>query len=161
MGSRTLSGVQYGKETTHGTAVAADTILYCRCTLPDTDRDTHAGALNFTRCNYTNFTEDGFPNESFGDGSGGQLSGETYPTWNVSKGNMSMGNWTYYTADTPGASHNSMLEAGEMAIILITLPDYGVTANKKFTIELKPAIGPVITIPRTSPGQIDKTMNLH
>ena len=49
MGSRTLSGVQYGKEGTHGTAVAADTILYCRCTLPDSDRDTHIPSAELGR----------------------------------------------------------------------------------------------------------------
>jgi flagellin FlaB len=123
-----------------------------KLTIAYSDRDMHAGALNYTKCNYSNFTEDSYPNEA---------GGERYPTYNVSKGNMSMGNWTYYTADTPGAVHNSMLEAGEMVAVLITLPDYGVTANKKFTIELKPAIGPVIIVPRTSPGQVDETMTLH
>ena len=116
-----------------------------------TDENTHVGALNFTRCNYTNYTADGYPNES----------GQQYPTNNVSRCNMSMGNWTYYTADTPGASHNRMLEPGEKMLVIVTLPDYGVTANKKFRIELKPSVGPVIVIPRTAPGQVDETMTLH
>lgn len=111
-----------------------------------TDLDTHEGALTHAPTVYT--TYDGImPNET--------------TSLNVSKCNMSMSSWTYYTANTPGATHNRMLEAGEKVVVLITLPDYGVTANKPFTIELKPAIGPVITIPRVAPGQIDETMNLH
>lgn len=38
MGVKSLTKVQFGKETTHGTAVAADTILLCTLDLPDADR---------------------------------------------------------------------------------------------------------------------------
>lgn len=121
-----------------------------RLAISYTDRDIHIGGLNLTSAGYYNIALKKYTinltntNES-----------------DVIKGNMSMGNWTYYTADTPGAMHNRMLEAGEKVIILITLPGYGVTANRPFTIEMKPSIGAVITIPRTAPGQIDETVNLH
>lgn len=39
MGSKVLTKVQYGKETTHGTAVAADTMLLCAVSLPESDRE--------------------------------------------------------------------------------------------------------------------------
>lgn len=112
-----------------------------KLTISYTDRSTHEGSLNRTEAGY---------NTTSG----------TFDT-NVSKGDLRMGNWTYYTADTPGAVHNNLLEPQEKAIILITLPDYGVTANKPFTIELKPSVGAVIEIPRTAPGQIDQTMTLY
>ncbi len=117
-----------------------------KLTVSYTDRDTHVGALNYTKIYYTDYVG-GYPNET--------------NNANVTRINMSMGNWTYYTADTPGATHNNLLEPQEKAIILITLPEYGVTANKPFTLELKPYTGAVIAIPRTAPGQIDKTMTLY
>ena len=80
---------------------------------------------------------------------------------NASRGNMTMGCWNYTTSDTPGAHDNSLLEPGEEVAVLITLPDYGVTANQAFTIELKPTVGATIEIQRTAPGQIDKTMILY
>ncbi|MQY53974.1 MAG: hypothetical protein GH149_01585, partial [Methanosarcinales archaeon] len=115
-----------------------------------TDRDVHVGGLNLTNAGHYNSTQGKYT-----------ISSTDYNESYVAKGNMSMGNWTYSTADTPGAVHNRMLEAGEKVIVLITLPDYGVTANKPFTIELKPSIGAVITIPRSAPGQIDETVILH
>ena len=98
-----------------------------KLTITYTDEDTHQGALNFTRTNYTDakgvvyFTASGMPKEWMAQ----------HPSYNVSESNMSMGNWTYYTADTPGATHNRMLEPGEIAVIIITLPGYGSKANKK------------------------------
>jgi len=46
MGTRVLSKVQYGKETAHGTAVAADTMLLCTATLPEADRETKIPTVN-------------------------------------------------------------------------------------------------------------------
>ena len=41
MGTKALIKVQAGKEATHGTAVAADTMLLCTLDLPEADRDIH------------------------------------------------------------------------------------------------------------------------
>lgn len=41
MGTKQLKKCQYGKETIHGTAVAADTMLLCKVSLPETDREVH------------------------------------------------------------------------------------------------------------------------
>ena len=115
-----------------------------RLTISYTDEDTHVGELNYTKTNY-----DGYKNGTLNE------------TGNVSKGNFMMGNWTYWTADTPGAEHNNLLETDEKVIVLIGLPDYGVTAGKSFSIELKPSTGAVIEITKKAPGQIDKTMILY
>jgi len=115
-----------------------------RLTISYTDEDTHVGELNYTKTNY-----DGYKNGTLNE------------TGNVSKGNFMMGNWTYWTADTPGAEHNNLLETDEKVIVLIGLPEYGVTAGKSFSIELKPSTGAVIEITKKAPGQIDKTMILY
>lgn len=115
-----------------------------RLTISYTDEDTHVGELNYTKTNYSGY-DNGTLNE----------------TGNVSKGDFMMGNWTYWTADTPGAEHNNLLETDEKVIVLIGLPDYGVTAGKSFSIELKPSTGAVIEITKKAPGQIDKTMILY
>lgn len=115
-----------------------------KLTISYTDEDTHVGELNYTKTNYSGY-DNGTLNE----------------TGNVSKGNFTMGSWTYWTADTPGAEHNNLLETDEKVIVLIGLPDYGVTAGKSFSIELKPSTGAVIEIAKKAPGQIDKTMILY
>jgi len=115
-----------------------------RLTISYTDEDTHVGELNYTKTNYS-----GYDN------------GTLKETGNVSKGDFMMGSWTYWTADTPGAEHNNLLETDEKVIVLIGLPDYGVTAGKSFSIELKPSTGAVIEITKKAPGQIDKTMILY
>jgi len=115
-----------------------------KLTISYTDEDTHVGELNYTKTNYS-----GYDN------------GTLKETGNVSKGAFTMGSWTYWTADTPGAEHNNLLETDEKVIVLIGLPDYGVTAGKSFSIELKPSTGAVIEIAKKAPGQIDKTMILY
>jgi hypothetical protein len=41
MGTKVLTKVQAGKETTHGDAVAADTMLLMQASLPESDREVH------------------------------------------------------------------------------------------------------------------------
>ena len=41
MGVKVLTKVQYGKESAHGTAVAADTMLLCTIGIPEDDRHVH------------------------------------------------------------------------------------------------------------------------
>jgi len=77
---------------------------------------------------------------------------------NASLGNLTMPSWNYTILYSDG---DALLEFGEKAKILVALPEYGVTANQEFTIEVKPAEGATLAITRTAPASIDKTMNLH
>jgi flagellin FlaB len=113
-------------------------------TISYTDRTIHIGNLTYTATTY-----DGYTNGTLNE------------TGNVSLGDLAMGSWTYHTLNTPEAVHNNYLEPMEQARVLITLPQYGVTANKDFTIELKPTVGAALTIPKRAPGQIDKTFSLN
>jgi len=77
---------------------------------------------------------------------------------NASLGNLTMPSWNYTIIHGDG---DALLEFGEKAKILVALPDYGVTENQEFTIEVKPAEGATLAITRTAPASIDKTVNLH
>jgi len=84
----------------------------------------------------------------------------TYRNWgNASKGNLTMGSWSYSLATSEMGKPN-MLEPNEKMTVIVALPEYGVTANKEFKIDFKPALGGSITISKTAPGTIDKTMVL-
>ena len=78
---------------------------------------------------------------------------------NASLGNLTTRpSWNYTIIHGDG---DALLEFGEKAKIIVALPEPGVTANQEFTIEVKPAEGATLTITRTAPPAIDKTMNLH
>jgi flagellin FlaB len=77
---------------------------------------------------------------------------------NASLGNMTMGCWNF--SITRGDS-DVLLEAGEQAKIIVSLPDYGVTVNQDFTIEFKPATGAVLGIARSAPPSVHKTDIVH
>lgn len=65
---------------------------------------------------------------------------------------------TYTTAVVTG-NNDSLLEAGELLELTITLPvSASVTANKVFTLELKPPSGSVLVIQRTAPASITQTV---
>ena len=84
----------------------------------------------------------------------------TYRSWgNASKGNLTMGSWSYSLA-TSEMGKSNMLDPNEKMTVIVALPEYGVTANKEFKIDFKPALGGSITISKTAPGTIDKTMVL-
>jgi len=84
----------------------------------------------------------------------------TYRNWgNASKGNLTMGSWNYSLATSEMGKPN-MLDPNEKMNVIVALPEYGVTANKEFKIDFKPAQGGSITISKTAPGAIDKTMVL-
>jgi len=84
---------------------------------------------------------------------------ENTATNNVSKGNLTMGSWSYSLATSEMGKPN-MLDPNEKMTVIVALPEYGVTANKEFKIDFKPALGGSITISKTAPGTIDKTMVL-
>ena len=77
---------------------------------------------------------------------------------NASLGNLTMPswNWTIVKGDS-----DNLLEEGELAKIIVALPDYGVTANKWFTIEVKPAKGATLTITKNAPKSIKKSQALY
>ncbi|MHC1610404.1 MAG: archaellin/type IV pilin N-terminal domain-containing protein [Candidatus Methanospirareceae archaeon] len=68
------------------------------------------------------------------------------------------GNWSYTILGSDG---DSLLEKGEKVEISMVLPENGVEANKRFSIEVKPATGATIAVTRTAPASIDAVMNLH
>ncbi len=87
--------------------------------------------------------------------------GLDYRTYtNASKGNLTMGSWNYSLA-TEEMGKANMLDPNEKMTVIVALPDYGVTVNKQFKIDFKPALGGSITITKTAPGAIDKTMLLY
>jgi len=77
---------------------------------------------------------------------------------NASLGNITMGCWNF--SITRGDT-DVLLEAGEQAKIIVSLPDYGVTVNQDFTIEFKPAAGAVLGIARSAPPSVHKTDIVH
>ncbi|MCK4734576.1 MAG: hypothetical protein KAT65_19125 [Methanophagales archaeon] len=79
---------------------------------------------------------------------------------NASKGELPMSSWNYALATTEMGKVN-MLDPNEKMTVLVALPDYGVLVNKQFKIDFKPAMGGTITLTKTSPGNIDKTMLLY
>ena len=71
------------------------------------------------------------------------------------------GEWNYTILGTSGYGDNdNLLEFGEKAQITIALPDGGVVADQKFSVEIKPARGATISIERTAPSAIDAVMDL-
>jgi len=81
-------------------------------------------------------------------------------TNNVSLGNLSLASWSYSLA-TDEMGESSMLDPNEKITVIVALPEYGVTVTKEFMIDFKPALGGTITLSKTAPGAIDKTMLLY
>lgn len=77
---------------------------------------------------------------------------------NSSKANFTMPSWNYTIINGDG---DNLIEFGEQVKIVVGLPDYGVTVNKEFTVEVKPASGATLSITRTAPPSIDLTMDLN
>ncbi len=85
-------------------------------------------------------------------------------TANASSGNLtvsaSSGQWTY-TLLTDETGGSNMLDPTEKMLILVALPDWGATAYEEFAVDIKPAQGATLTITKTAPGAIQKTMVLN
>ena len=85
-------------------------------------------------------------------------------TANASSGNFTVtatsGQWTYslLTGEMGGSN---MLDPTEKMLILIALPDWGAIAYEEFVVDIKPAQGATLTITKTAPGAIQKTMVLN
>ena len=100
-------------------------------TMAYTSENTHVGNVTYT----ASITEDELKAGASGDGS-----------------------WSYAILGSDG---DSLLEKGEKAEISMILPENGVAANKRFSIEVKPATGATIAVTRIAPASIDAVMNLH
>jgi len=85
---------------------------------------------------------------------------ENTATNNVSSGNLTMQYWSYSLA-TDEMGNANMLDPNEKITVIVALPSYGVLVNKQFQIDFKPALGGTITLTKTAPGNIDKTMLLY
>ena len=81
-------------------------------------------------------------------------------TNNASSGNLTLSSWSYLLA-TDEMGKANMLDPNEKMTVIIALPDYGVEVTKEFKIDFKPALGGTITLSKTAPGSIDKTMLLY
>jgi flagellin FlaB len=82
-------------------------------------------------------------------------------TNNASSGNFTQqGSWSYLRA-TDEMGKPNMLDPNEKITVIIALPEYGVEVTKEFQIDFKPALGGTITLTKTAPGSIDKTMLLY
>ena len=85
-------------------------------------------------------------------------------TANASSGNFTVtatsGQWAYslLTGEMGGSN---MLDPTEKMLIVVALPDWGATTYEEFGIDIKPAQGATLTMTKTAPGAIQKTMVLH
>ena len=85
-------------------------------------------------------------------------------TTNASSGNFTVtatsGQWAYslLTGEMGGSN---MLDPTEKMLIVVALPDWGATTYEEFVIDIKPAQGATLTMTKTAPGAIQKTMVLH
>ncbi len=83
---------------------------------------------------------------------------------NASRGNFTVtstfGQWNY-TLLTDETGGSNMLDPTEKMLILVALPDWGATTYEEFMVDIKPAQGATLTITKTAPGAIQKTMVLN
>jgi archaeal flagellin FlaB len=69
--------------------------------------------------------------------------------------------WT--VSISPTNNSNKLLESGELARVTVDLAGNSITtlsANTKFSLEIKPPSGPVILLERTVPAYVDAVMDL-
>jgi flagellin FlaB len=74
-----------------------------------------------------------------------------------------------WTAAFVGGDSSNLLKAGKQCQITIDLADLGtgktmndnITANKTFTIQIKPGVGATVTVQRTLPAALSKVMDLN
>lgn len=85
-------------------------------------------------------------------------------TGNASEGNFTIssttGKWSY-TLLTDEIGSSNMLDPTEKMLILVGLPNWGVNAYGGFKVDIKPGQGATLTITKTAPGAIQKTMVLY
>jgi archaellin len=89
----------------------------------------------------------------------------TNASTNASSGNLTVtatsGQWTYTLLSDEEMGGSNMLDPTEKMLILVALPDWGAVAYEEFMIDIKPAQGATLTLTKTAPGAIQKTMVLN
>jgi flagellin FlaB len=74
---------------------------------------------------------------------------------------LGVGNWTVIDrVGIEGANDGYLIQKGEQFVINVRLPT-NLTANEKFSLEVRPAGGAALGIKRTAPPQIDKSNLLY
>lgn len=85
-------------------------------------------------------------------------------TANATKGNFTVtstsGQWAYSLL-TSEAGTSNMLDPTEKMLIMMALPAWGVGTYDEFVIDIKPGQGATLTVTKTAPGSIQKTMVLN
>jgi len=76
---------------------------------------------------------------------------------------LGFGNWTVSKIDNPtGGKYDALLENQEQFTISVNLPsDNLLSANEKFNLEIRPAVGTSYAIKRSAPAKIDRVNALY
>ena len=75
--------------------------------------------------------------------------------------NLAQHQWNYTRVSATEMGKANMLDPNEKMNVIVGLSSGGVTVNKEFSLDFKPAQGGSITLTKTAPGVIDKTMLLY
>ena len=67
--------------------------------------------------------------------------------------------WTLQKLAT--VNSDDLLDENELFMLKLDMTSTNITPYHKFTLELKPTAGPVLSIERTIPGRVDQYVNLH
>jgi len=67
--------------------------------------------------------------------------------------------WTLQKLAT--VNSDDLLDENELFMLTLDMTSTNITPYHKFTLELKPTAGPVLSIERTIPGRVDQYVNLH
>jgi flagellin FlaB len=83
------------------------------------------------------------------------------PALLIPNANPTVNNWSI-VRDING-NGNTLLEGGEQMDIVVHLEEsrYSIAARDAFTLEIKPIVGPALSIARTAPGGIDMVNKLY
>jgi len=68
-------------------------------------------------------------------------------------------NWTMQKLST--INNDDLLDPGELFILKLDMSGTNIGPYHRFTLEVKPDGGPVLSIERTIPGRVDQYVNLH
>jgi len=76
---------------------------------------------------------------------------------------LGFGNWTVSEIDNPtGNKYDALLENQEQFTIRVNLPSENLlSANEKFSLEIRPAVGTSYAIKRSAPAKIDAVNTLY
>jgi flagellin FlaB len=77
--------------------------------------------------------------------------------------NPGVNQWAIARVVNPNGQANSLLESGEQVDIVVHLAEStgSIAPRDSFTLEIKPIVGPALSIARTAPGGIDQVNKLY